>query len=245
MIIVSCASRRAATLLAVLFLSVLLVSCSSSKQTPAVVIGDLPDDLGLAISLDRDLDPYGAFTKWPSACELVTDDTLTALLPQIQKIESTPEAAEYEVVQPDLTKVPGGTISVPEARCTKKFTIGIGFLEQNPGTLDITVVAAGSKEFVTNNVDRAQTTKFKVKGGTCGDAADGIRCVDASGRLHFRLTLQLPHHGKSLKDPSRYDDGGEVRSFTTDKPDVQPREDYLNERLTRPIVQSILTRLDS
>jgi len=221
---------------------VVLTGCSSSAETEPVTIGELPGDVGPAIELSDDLDEYGSLQAWPSACDLVTDETLTALLPQIEQITRTPEAVSYEVQGIDLIQVPGG-IHAEEARCEIAYTIPIGMLASNPGVLHIEVLAAGSPEFVELNLDPASTTELDVEGGTCGFAADGIRCLDQSGRLHFRMSFSLPHHGPSLKDPSRYVHQGETVSFTTDSQDDQARNEFIDEHLTFPIMSSILDRL--
>ncbi|MFD0560089.1 hypothetical protein FB566_4082 [Stackebrandtia endophytica] len=233
---------RRAVAVVVVAIGVMVSGCSSSPETEPVTIGELPDDVGPAITLTDDLDEYGSLQTWPSACDLVTDETLTALLPQIEQITRTPEAVSYEVQGIDLIQVPGG-IHAEEARCEIAYTIPIGMLATNSGVLHIEVLAAGSPEFVELNLDKAPTTELDVEGGSCGFAADGIRCLDQSGRVHFRMSFSLPHHGPSLKDPSRYEYGGETVSFTTNSSDDQARNEFIDEHLTFPIMSSILARL--
>lgn len=228
---------------AVLAATVLLSSCAK-ELTPPVTVGDLPADVGPAISLDRELDRYGSFETWPSACELVTDGTLQALLPQATDIARLPESRDYEMTAPDMTKIPGAGLHVPEARCAVSFRVPVGMLASNPVRLHIDILVAGSKDFVKLNRDHTPTTPLDLAGGgTCGVAADAIRCLDASGRIFFVVNFTLPHHGPSLKDPSRYDHAGDVVTFTTGKDDDVARNAYVNEHLTYPIVASILSRL--
>ena len=219
-----------------------LSACSDEPETEPVTIGSAPATAGPAITLDRELDEFGAFREWPSACDMVTDDTLQAFLPQIDEITRTPEEQEYQVHAEDLTSVPGG-IFVPEARCKIAFHIPVGMLDSNEGYVHLDVLAAGSEEFVGLNLDKAEGTAMDVEGGECEAASDGIRCLDESKQLHFRMSFQLPHHGPSLKDPSRYEAAGETVSFTTDNKDTEARNEFIESHLTQPILQSILDRL--
>ena len=235
-------SLRTAISTAALAFGVLLAGCSPKPSTPPVTIGSLPADVGPEIPLNGELDRYGSFQDWPSACELVTDQTLRSLLPQIGNITRKPESRSYEITAPDLTKVPG-EINVPEARCATRFSIPVGMLANNAGTVHTDIMLAGSPDFVQRNKRRGTgVMKGDIKGGTCEPVDTDIQCVDDSGRIQFRLNFQLPHHGPNLKDPSRYDRNGEIVSFTTGNQDTQPRNDYIDANLTKPIVESILSR---
>lgn len=222
-----------------------LSGCAGDDPTPAVEIGDLPADTGGAIPLGEEYDEFDTFASWPSACDLVTDETLQALLPQTEQVTRTPESVSYEFQAPDLTAVPGG-ITVPEALCDVALDIPIGMLEDGgTATVHLEVLMAGSPEMVELNADPniADGTELELEGGTCAETVFGISCVNATGQIAFRVSFELPHHGPSLKDPSRYVHDGEEVSFTTNAEDDEARQAYIEDNLTYPMVESILARL--
>lgn len=219
-----------------------LAACSDDP-TAAVEIGDLPADVGPAIDLGVELDEWGTFSDWPSACDLVTDETLQALLPQTTAITRETEAVTYEFQGRDLVEIPGG-ITVDDAICHLDLAIPVGMLESGqPASLRVEVQMAGSPEMVDLNADPNITSELELEGGTCGRSTFGISCVNATGQISVLVTFELPHHGPSLKDPSRYVHDGEEVSFTTSDEDTAPRTEYIDEHLTHPIVESILSRL--
>lgn len=236
---------RAAVVIAIAALATAALSACSNEPTEAVQIGDLPADTGPAIDLEVPLDEWDTFEEWPSACDLVTDETLQALLPQTTSIARAPESVSYEFQGTDLIPISGG-ITVPEALCDVTLDVPVGMLENNVVTLNLEVLMAGSPEMVELNTDPniESGTPLDLAGGTCTDTTAGISCVNESGQVAFRVTFTLPHHGPSLKDPSRYVHDGEEVSFTTNAEDDAGRYAYINENLAFPIVESILARLE-
>ena len=240
--------RRIGVAAAAVLAGVALVGCSGSKQTDPVEIGSLPADVGAPIDLTGKVADTGALVDWPDACGLLTDEVVQSLLPQTESVVKTPESQTFEFHSVDDPLAAQGTkVEVPDSRCTVKFGLPLGMLELDSTKSDLLVVLdyAGSPSAFDLNFEYDESRAVPIENGRCMRddlLPNAYSCANATGQVAFSVQLTMPHHGKSLKDPSRYVHDGETTEFSTSDDDAVRRE-YLDERITLPAIEAILTRL--
>lgn len=226
----------------------LSVGCSGPKLSEPVELGSLPASVGAPIPLDGKVGQSGAFAVWPDACDLLTDQVIESLLPQAESISREPEPRTFTFHSADDPLAGRGTkVEIANSRCTTTFTIPVGLLEADVTRPSFLVLLdyAGSPAGFKLNYEYDEAKAVPVEGGTCmrdDVMPHAYACANATGQVAFTVAFDLPHHGKSLKDPTRYTHDGETVTFTSSADDAKRRE-YLDEHVTIPAIEAILTRL--
>jgi hypothetical protein len=159
------------------------------------------------------LDPVGssgllAPSQWPSACELLTDDEITAVLPQATVTEREADDQEFRDVETL------GTFTVREGACSYLLDIPEAGLGPEDTMIRVSLDAVGSPDVVARNVTALpEDTRIDVSGGQCFGSTSTVHCH--KGPLAFTLhgILGTQQHGSDAWT-NRYEVGGKTKTFT-------------------------------
>jgi hypothetical protein len=170
------------------------------------------------LRLDGPVDPSGFFvpTAWPSACELLDDAGLRAVLPQTTGIARTPEALQFEVLTPGSGWSP--TITVGDGICDYRLELPGTALDNSYAQhrLRVLVDTAGTAEIVEHNTvpKKINESPLMIDGVPCFSRTPSpeIRCQTAA--VSFSVTGYFGQKGNSDAEASiRYVRDGRTEVF--------------------------------
>jgi hypothetical protein len=236
-----------------LLLVVLLGACGLTDREPddgtppdePLIIESAAAPAVARINWDRPIHPSGFYRgdAWPPACDLLTDEEITAVLPQAMVTDRAPEDQEFDVF---VAGGFGGRFVARDSKCTIELDIPEAGMPNDaervrPPTITITVDSAGTPGSVATNFhpdgDRVQTTA-----GECysSDFA-GVMCQ--LDHMAFQLVVDLPgQHG----DTDRYRVAGKTTLFTNphaEMEEVRLREEaFLRGALYLPLTELVLAK---
>lgn len=221
----------------VLIAGLALGGCGAGSNAP-LEIGGLPEDVGGPIDLTVSPDSSGVGGSRSRACDLVTDDVLRSLLPQIETINRTS----------------GGTT---DAACHYALDVPLDMFEYGSPSLRVAVWIPGESESVDGGLLPDFGRLETVEGGEC--AMDKIRigttlldvvCSSPTGAVAFRASY-LAFSQAEDADPYRYrisepssGSGGASATTEVSFSNEYDRLEFLRDRILEPIVVAILRRLN-
>ncbi|MGJ9411535.1 hypothetical protein ACHAAC_02400 [Aeromicrobium sp. CF4.19] len=184
-----------------------------------------PDGTGEPIDLDLPADPSGAFEleRWPSACELVSEETVKAIFPQAEGLDQDPTAQQIQIINITPDGEARGPQTVPEADCRTR----VGFSQEGLGLSDGVVVlevassvqAAGEAEFVERNAQETAGEDVELAGAPCTLADDGRTYQCNVGQVVFTMTIDMRQYAQYVgTDGSEYTVDGEAMTFSGQDP---------------------------
>jgi hypothetical protein len=248
-------SRRPAV--AGLLLVVLLGACGWTDPEPdygtppdePLVIESAAVPAVAKIDWDRPTHPSGFYQgdEWPPACDLLTDEEITAVLPQARVADRAPEDQEFDVI---VIGGFGGHFVARDSECTIELDIPQAGLPNDaefvrPPTITITVDAAGTPGIVATNFhpfgDRVQTTVGECYSSDFG----GVMC--RLDQMAFQLVVDLPvQQAGNGGYTNRYRVAGETTTFTdrnAEMHEVQRQEEaFLRGALYLPLTELVLAK---
>jgi hypothetical protein len=240
-----------------LLLVVLLGACGWTDREPdygtppdePVVIESAPAAAVAEINWDRPIHPSGFYEgdEWPPACDLLTDEEITAVLPQATVTDRAPEDQEFDVI---VVGGLGGHFVARDSECTIELDIPQAGLPNDaefdrPPTITITVDAAGTSGIVATNVhplgERVQTTAGECYSSDFG----GVMC--RLDQMAFRLVVDLPiQQAGSGGYTNRYQVADGTTTFTdrdSEMDEVQRQEEaFLRSALYVPLTELVLAK---
>lgn len=211
-----------------------------------VEIGSAPTEPGPPLEVaSLPLDDTGAtaFDRWPSACDLVTDEVVDAVLPQTEEIARTPTDRPVRIVG---IGTESSEETIVAADCTVRIGLpieGMGLDDDTGGVrLLVSVLASGEHDFVAGQAGDPIGEPIELARVPCfDDDARTITCV--SERFAFSANLDMRGHGQYVGAPvDPYEVDGEARSFGPDDGGAE-QSAFLAEVVLRPLVASVLARL--
>lgn len=212
-----------------------------------LVIDPAPAEVGEPLDLDVPAGPSGLFasSRWPSACELLTDDEITAVLPQATVTEREADGQEYRDV--DTLQ----TFTVAEGSCSYRLDIPEADLEPVDTMISVTLDAAGSPDVVERNVTAApEDTTIDVPTGECRGREGRATVVCHEGPLAFTLSAIVGRQQRGSDTwTDRYEVAGETVTFTgrfggdrLDEAGVEENE-FLRDTLSAELAKIILVKI--
>jgi hypothetical protein len=144
------------------------------------------------IDWDRPLGPTGFYQgdAWPPACDLLTDQEVTAVLPQATVAARVPDDQEFDVIGLGGT---GGHVTAAGSTCTIELDIPAAGLPHamrgEPPRIEITIDAAGTTGIVSGNF-HPSGARLPTAAGACFDDQIGLSC--RADHMAFRLAAHLP-----------------------------------------------------
>jgi hypothetical protein len=165
-----------------------------------------------AVDLDIELteSEFFVYSEWPQACDLLTEDDITAVLPQVVSIESTRYEQEFRILGTEFTR------TVPGAGCSYQLDIpdaGLSIDDVPPPIVNVSVDAAGSPDAVQLNFTPGDE-QIEVPSGECY-AWGGPTLVCAKGAVAFTISVTFSHqHVDADSWTDRYQVGEETTTFS-------------------------------
>lgn len=200
---------------------------------------------GDPISLDLPIDDSGAFAfeRWPSACALADEKTLSAIFPQAEEILQEGSDRVMSVITVGEAKA--REVTVPEADCNTK--IGFPSEELSADSQNVvflvttTVESAGTPEFVDRNTLKKGGEEKQIGGATCVVSSAGLRYDCSTEHVSFGVTLDGRPYGQYFgESESSYVVDGDEQVFSGD---VQPFLGMIEEKVLLPLVTADIERL--
>ncbi|MCG7310173.1 hypothetical protein [Brachybacterium sp. ACRRE] len=240
-------------------LAITLAGCSSGgsvgsgaeeKDAPqSIEIVSDPESTGKPIDLDRPLHDSGMFEpeKWPSACELTDEATISGILPQVDQLSVGTQDRDVSLLSMGFG---GGEdegedeVTIPDAECAT----GVGFPEEmGIGQGDVTfafrstIDSAGSEEFVSRNAGSHGGQKETIGDATCWRPPNGLEYQCTLENIAFTISLDARPYGQYLHEAeSRYTVDGEDVTIGSDMDAFQTMVD---QEVLRPTVEAAIDRL--
>lgn len=241
--------RRSTLLVAALIAPLLLVGCSSAPPDP-ILVGSAPATPTGKINLAIPLDPSGffVFSKWPNACDLLTDQDVRAVFPQatgiLRKATDT-KLTVFGNLRSTRYTAPRD-VTVPNASCRLAFSLpGVEYDEEFPGSsgyqLTVEVTGAGTEEVVRDN-HSSRNTRASLGGADCDISLGTFSCL--KGQLEFRLSSGQIHQGRlDGKLMLRYQVGTEVTSFEVGRDSHQARTKFEDDHIRSELVKVVAAKI--
>lgn len=207
----------------VLAFAMVAAGCSHAPP-PSIAIGAAPTAATGRIAFPTSYDASGffPFDHWPKACDLLTDQDLHAILPQISDIRRVP-------ADQALTLLSGGRQAYAKnAMCQIRFSL--------PGTpkptdpivseIDVSEIAAGSPDVVRLNWDGGNHPQHhrSVAGLDCYTTSDDLNCLKSTLSFRVQPKIQWQRPTGSTDDILRFTRAGKTTTFRGD--DDSSGKDY-------------------
>jgi len=244
----------------------LLLGCASVTPDP-IRLGRAPAEPTGKINLDLPVDPSGylEFSRWPNACDLLTDRDLRAVFPQAEDIERQSEdrtMTVYDLTSSTDSDRPAREVTVKNATCDVMFSLPGARRDYSDGyELTVAIDAAGTEEFVRPFV-REGASPPKLREGQSRASLGGADCIFRrslrtscfKGRLSFHLSTEpidqldnnaapynweVPHDGPRV----RYQVGTKVTTFELDKTSLETLTKFENEHIRSELVKAVASKL--
>ncbi|RGE17636.1 hypothetical protein D1J51_15600 [Leucobacter sp. wl10] len=217
---------------------------SADAAVEPIEIVSQPEAVGDPVSLDIPLDESGAFVfdRWPSACALTDEATLSAILPQLDGVAQSGRERKLRILS--LGGPGGGMATVPEADCETAVGFPVDGLRLEDGNVAVsfttTVEAAGSAEFVERNTSDKSGTDVRVGGASCVVTERRYDCQMQS--ISFGIVLDARPYGQYFgRSESAYVVDGEQISYS--RGDVDAFLEMAEEKILLPVVAASVDRL--
>jgi hypothetical protein len=184
---------------------------------------------------------------WPKACDLLTDETIKALLPQVKGVTRVAKDKKYRIAG-GLSN--GGVFTVKGATCQYNLDLPVGVLRKNEPNIYIVTDAAN---FYLNGKDaNLEPRASDPRNGACKtDGGNDYGCRSKSGRFSYTVSVNMPWHSSTddPEIPSPYDDQGTITKFSLKADDDSKsggmaRLYYVSEHMAAPLAKSVLKRLN-
>lgn len=205
-----------------------------------------PDHEGEPISLDLPVHSSGAFEfdQWPSACDLVDQETIQAVLPGATEVAQ--EAEPMELTLLGIGTDPEDTHTVPEARCSMSAGFDADGLRLEDGNVVMNVIVevhqAGDAEFVERNRQQPGGEQVEIGDATCA-AQDQMAYTCAMENISFSVMIDArPYAQYTDADASVYSVDGEEVDYSEDTDAFLTMS---QEKILRPMVEIAVQRLSA
>lgn len=236
-------------ILAVVACSALSACGGGDGEVDPIEIASSSAGTGSPISLDIRLDDSGAFEfdQWPSACDLVSKETIKAIFPQTEGVQQDGTDSQIRVLSLGLASSPdNGPKTIHDSSCATR----VGFTQEGLGLADdVTVVvvnsqilAAGNPKFVKRNFHESAASKdVKIGETTCG-LADSNRTYECNvGRVAFKLTVDMRQYAQYIRGlGSDYLIDGKTVTFRGTDPDFDA---VVTDKVLTPLASAAVSRL--
>jgi hypothetical protein len=215
-----------------------------------LIVDRPPATPGTPVDLNRPFDESGFFDfeLWPQGCNLITDDELRTVLPQVEAVEREPRDVEMDLFGADGRR---RAVTAHDSACVLAVDIPAAGLpaqsdEPSPPTVNVSVTNAGTPAVVDRNFSPPDETPLDVPGGECfPDIADtAIMCrADA---LSFRVSVNFDWQQKGPDGwRDRYRVDGETIIFSTadGAEATNGRQELARDTIATRLAQVILAKL--
>lgn len=141
-------------------------SCAPAAPTTPPIRVAAPRTGTTRLSVPRaEADGLTRFDSWPKACDLLTVEDVTAVLPQITKIEQTPR--EQRITVTNLGDPTDDDRDAPDTACETRFWVSGTEKKRRaqPDLVRVEDVAVGDSDTVKDNYDELAGSRPRIPGG--------------------------------------------------------------------------------
>lgn len=174
--------------------------------------------------------------QWPSACEFLTDDEITRLLPQADRIERAPQEVTITSVFDDSQR---GTAA--EGACRYRFTLEDAVTEGLTASIEVTIngIAAPSRiaEHYADERDDDLDTEDRQPADDHGDQLGPQAC-------YTWVEAEVESYVVCRQGPLMFEvSGGGVGTFAGVPTDPDSERDHWRDKVQIPVAQIIATKV--